>query len=151
MSNWREARYTRFIAPVGGIIALACFFFPWVSAGKENGIPALGIQLVQLRPLIAIGLAASVVIFIVIGAVRKPHLLGRESFRICPAKCLFILKFTIYGLFNQYNREFVRINMSTDLLPILIKKRCTWITVDIPLIVPKLNFIVIERNNRIRH
>ena len=33
MDTHRANRYTQFITPIGGIIALTCFFLPWVERG----------------------------------------------------------------------------------------------------------------------
>ncbi|RKU11803.1 hypothetical protein C6503_18295 [Candidatus Poribacteria bacterium] len=33
MNTYQANRYTQFITPLGGIIALTCFFFPWIDRG----------------------------------------------------------------------------------------------------------------------
>ncbi len=60
MSNWREARYTRFIVPVGGIIALACFFLPWMGIGTKNNLHLIRFGFVLSDPLIKIAFIASI-------------------------------------------------------------------------------------------
>ena len=55
-------RWTQFITPFGGIIALACFFSPWIGGGIWTNWHFSGFAWIKYRPLIGIALIASLVI-----------------------------------------------------------------------------------------
>ena len=62
MDTQQANRYTQFITPLGGIIALICFFLPWTEMGVRISVTTSGFAWIKHRPLIGIALIASVTI-----------------------------------------------------------------------------------------
>ena len=62
MNAHQANRYTQFITPLGGIIALACFFLPWTEMDGRISATTSGFAWIKHRPLIGIALIASVTI-----------------------------------------------------------------------------------------
>ena len=67
MNTYQANRYTQFITPLGGIIALTCFFLPWIGrdtfSDDSSGISFFVTKyILAIAPLIAIAFIMSVVI-----------------------------------------------------------------------------------------
>ena len=58
-------QYTQFMTPLGGIIAIASFFMPWLQIGVQANETTPGFGLAQNRVLLAIALISSLVIICV--------------------------------------------------------------------------------------
>ena len=63
MSTHQANRYTQFITPLGAIIALACFFMPWVKIdGRRISETLSGLTCVHSSSLVAIAFVACLLI-----------------------------------------------------------------------------------------
>ena len=63
MDTHQATRWTQFITPLGGIVALICFFLPWVKiGGRRISGTFSGLMCAHSRPLVAIAFVACLLI-----------------------------------------------------------------------------------------